>query len=641
MEIISSKFGDIPVGKDSLSNLKQKVQSINNPQSVLLTPKTSALQAKLDALLKLIPIEYLNDLLSWTLYTRPTVSGRPNYLKFAKFWHDIYKDDWKWIMLLIARQMWKSNYLSVRLAKKMTSNPGTQVLYGTYEDESLTVFSTRFRYELFNASPILKQFIRGSTLGSVTKLELLNDALAWLITHAHAFTHAEGKSTIDQAWDESQYIDWENYMKAKQAQSFTNGDFCAVGIGGEEDTPYHVMWKSTDQREWNYDKDDTYIDSAGKEWPGQGWRKNLQYDNHGLIWGDYMIKDKVTDGSWKITRPDLSDRHGYHLSQMMAPWIALSKSDAVKLYHRLPEDSIEGMQTDPNVSQSDFIKHALAGFTKGDLKPFPRDLLNKLINPKLKFLRPSEVDYELGDLYLGVDWGGGNRSVKWLYQVTNEQLPVFRLINCSRIETKDVHKQFLDVVEWMDDYSPKQAVVDGGGGTHQVQELENRYGERCKKFFYLTRPGEPTAKDSHEEHEWNSKNMWQYDKTWLMERSKDYMARPHLEGTQFVNRVVFPGANMELLEWIFDQFGNERTEKIKLASGQYYTRYFTEDKDKKPDDALHAQNLSIVSWDLGRNKGGGHVGGGLTDHMESGFGSSSSSFLERSYKSDRGFSEYQ
>jgi hypothetical protein len=607
MHIISSKYGKIIVDKDSLDVLRQQIQSITDPESAIKTPRMTALQAKLDALAKLIPEHAFENLLSWTMYTRPVVAGRPNYLKYVQFWHDIYKDDHKWIQLLLARQMWKSNYLAARLGRKMTQYPGSHVLYGTYEDESLTVFSSKFRFELFNASSILRQFLKGSTIGSVTRLELLTDSVAWLVTHAHSFTHVEGKSTIDQAWDEAQYIDWENFLKAREAQSFTNGDFVAVGIGGEEDTPYHVMWKSTDQREWIPANDDVYIDTAGKEFPGQGWRKKLQFDDKGLVWGDYMIKDGVTDGNWQITRPDNSDRHGYHISQLMAPWIALSKSDAVKLYKKLPEDSLEGKQTDPNTSYNDYVKHALAGWTKGDIKPFPRDLLYKLIDKRLSFQRPDQVDYSLGDLYLGADWGGGNRSVKWIYQVTNEQIPVFRLINAKRIETKDVNKQFLDVSEWMDDYSIKQAVVDGGGGTHQVQELERRYGERCKKFFYLKRPGEPTAKNSAEERDWNSKNMWQYDKTWLMDRVKDLMSRPHMEGTQLINKIVLPGADMEKLEWIFDQFGNETTEKIKMSTGEYYTRYFTPDKDKKPDDALQAQNFAIVAWDLGRSKGSGRA----------------------------------
>lgn len=596
--------GLIPYDKKSIQRTLEFVNS-KPGETKAAAAKISALQQRLKELETLIPKEKFDDLLDWTIYVRPTVAGRPNYLPYIVFWHDIFKDKHSWLMLLIARQMWKSNYVAARMARRMVQNPLSQVLYATYEDDSLTKFSTILRYEFFKASEILSKWIKGSTFGSVEKMELITDAIAWLITHAHRFTHAEGKSTIEQDIDESQYIDWENYMQAREAQSFTQGDFCAVGIGGEEDTPYHKMWKTTDQREWKYDNEDVYIDSAGKEFPGQGWRKNLQYNEHGLMWGSYM-KDALK-GYWNITRPDLSDRHGYHLSQLMAPWIPLSAADAKNLYKISIEYAIETKQNDPNNSQGDFIRNVLAGWTKGDLKPFPRDLLLKLISPKLKMLRPSEVDYELGDLYLGVDWGGGNRTVRWIYQVTNDQIPVFRLINCSRLETKDVHKQYEQVVEWMDDYSIKQAVVDGGGGTHQVQELEKRYGDRVKKFFYLKRPGEPTAKDSNEEREWNRNNQWQYDKTWMMERVKDYMSRPHMEGTQTVNKIVLPGADVSQIEWIIDQFGNEITEKIKLSAGQYYTRYYTDDPDRKPDDALHAQNLAIVAWDLGRKRGGGHI----------------------------------
>lgn len=561
----------------------------------------SPLQAKIEYLSSLIPSKINDDLLAWTMYVRPVVAGRENLLKYTPFWHDIYRDTWKWIQLLIARQMWKSNYLGSRMARKMTQKPGVHVLYGTFEDESLTVFSKKFRYELWNASPILRQFILGSTLGSATSLETITNSVAWLITAVHNFRHAESKSTDEQDWDESQYLDWASYPAAKEAKSFTDGDFCAAGIGGDEDSDYHNMWKSTDQREWNYSKDDVYVDTAGKEWVGQGWRKYLQFGNKGLEWGDYM-KDGFMEGSWTITIPENSNRHGYHLSQYMAPWIPLSKSDAVKLYKKLPEDSIEGKMTDPNYSQSHFIKHVLAGFAKGDLIPFPKSLLHAAYDRFLSLLRPRDVDYELGHLYAGFDWGGGGRSIGWIYQVTNEEIPQFRLIAAKKMETNDVTKQYDDAVEYMDDYEITQGVMDAGGGTFQVQQLEHRYGDRLRKFSYLKRPGEPGPKNYEEEYLWRTENRWAYDKTWLMERVKTYFSNPHNEGMQFIKKIVLPSKDVQAIEWIVDQFANERTEKIKLDTGGYYTRYFTPDKDGKPDDALHAQNYAIVAWDLGRKK---------------------------------------
>lgn len=593
--------------------------------------KLSPLQDKIAYLSNLIPEYAFKDLLAWTLYVRPTVGVRPNLLPYLTFWHDIYRDTWKWIQILIARQMWKSNYLGSRMAHKMTKRPGMQTLYGTFELESLRVFSKKFRYELWASSPILRQFVLGSTLGSATSLETITNSVAWLTTALQNFSHAESKSTDEQVWDEAQYLDWLSYARAKEAKSFTDGDFCAAGIGGDEDSEYHEMWKSTDQREWNYTNDDVYVDTAGKEWPDQGWRKHLQYDDSGLVWGNYMIKDGILDGNWTVTKPENSNRHGYHLSQYVAPWIPLSKSDAVKLYKKLPEDSIEGKMEE--YPQADFIRHVLAGFAKGDIIPFPKSLLYTAYDKRLKLLKPSEVDYSIGKLYAGFDWGGGGRTIGWIYQVTDEQIPVLRLIAAKRMESNDVTEQYEEAVAYMDDYEVDQGVMDAGGGSYQVQQLEKRYGERMRKFSYLKRPGEPSAKDRNEERVWRRENRWANDKTWLMERVKTYLSNPHKEGPLTIKKIILPAFDVEAIEWIVDQFANERTEKIKLDSGGYYTRYFTPDKDKLPDDALHAQNYSIVAWDLKRKRGDGHIGGGV--YGDSPDTSSNSSIFTDRYKPSR------
>lgn len=573
-------------------------------------------QDKIEQLNKLIPSEKFANMYEWSLYCRPTVDGRPNLLKYLKFWQDIYKDDWHYIILLIARQMGKSTYAATRKAYMMTKRPRSQTLYITYEDESLRVFSKKFR-SLWKESPILTQFPKGSTLGSVTTLELITDSIAWLVTHAHDFHHVEGKSTDDQIWDELQNLDLESWVKAMEAQSFTHGKFAGVGIGGYVDTIHHRWWLETDQREWIPADQSVYVDSAGKEWPGQGWRKRLQFDStknyNCLIWGDYLLSDGVLDGHWNPTQPKNSNKHGYHLTQYMAPWIPLSKADAVKRYKLDPKESIEyKLEKYP---YADFQRHVLAEFVAGEKKPFPREALYRLCDPKRRFLRPSEVDYGLGDLYLGADWGGGKRSVMWIYQVVNEVHPVLVLINAKKLDTSNVNEQYRQVAEWIDDYSVKQAVVDGGGGIHQVQQLEERYGDRCIKFFYLKRPAEPGPRDKKEEIEWRRQNMWQYDKTWLMQRSEDYIKRPAIEGKSEIRRIIWP--NLQQVEWIIDQFVNEETETVSLSGGGSYVRYFNpaDNPDLFPDDALHAHNYAIVAWDLGRKRStGGHVGGGLPDN---------------------------
>lgn len=582
------------------------------------TEVKNPLQAKLDQLATLIPQTKFANLLEWSLYCRPTVEGRPNYLKYVPFWHDIYKDDWHWIMLMIARQMGKSTYAATRKGYTMTKRPRANTLYITYEDESLSVFSQEKFRGMWKESPILSQFPKGSTLGSVTQLELLNGSMAWLVTHAHDFHHVEGKSTDDQIWDELQNLNLDRWAKAMEASSFTHGKFVGMGVGGLVDTIHHKWWKETDQREWIPDDQSVYVDSAGKEWPGHGWRKRLQFDKDmpydALIWGDYLAE--VLNGHWSITKPDNSNsKHGYHITQYMAPWIPLSKADAVKLYKLQPDISIEYKLE--HYPYSDFQRHVLAQFVAGERKPFPREALEALCDPKRRFLRPSEVDYQLGDLYLGADWGGGKRTVVWLEQVVNEQYPVRVLINAKKVATPNVEQQYQEVADWIDDYSVKQAVVDGGGGIHQAQKLEERYGDRCMRFFYQKRPAEPGPKDSKEEHLWRRENKWVYDKSWLMQRAEDHIKRPAIEGTNKIRRLVLP--NLELMGWIIDQFANEETETVSLSGGGTYLRFFNpyEDQNIHPDDALHAQNCCIVAEDLGKTRGGSHVGGGVDRRNDS------------------------
>jgi len=124
----------------------------------------------------------------------------------------------------------------------------------------------------------------------------------------------------------------------------------------------------------------------------------------------------ILAGYWKQTVQENQDRHGYFTNQYQAPWIPLKKIDCEK--YRLPKDkSIQWKQE--HYPQIDFIRHVEAGFGEGGIKPFPKSLFETAYDKNLSLLKPSEVDYELGDLFLGTDWGGNNRTVKWIYQALN------------------------------------------------------------------------------------------------------------------------------------------------------------------------------------------------------------------------------
>jgi len=44
---------------------------------------------------------------------------------------------------------------------------------------------------------------------------------------------------------------------------------------------------------------------------------------------------------------------------------------------------------------------------------------------------------------------------------------------------------------YIDNYKPKQVIVDAGGGTYQVQMLEKRYDSAIRRYSYLIRSETP------------------------------------------------------------------------------------------------------------------------------------------------------
>ena len=567
---LKDKYNYSPLlNKIRINKLRKEKQNIRQKDRFL------AKQTEEEQLLQEITLpDVPKTRLEWSLKVRPTIDGRKNIVNFMPMLQRLHEDDWGWIMIKFARQMTKSAYLATCMAHVMTTKANQKTTFATFEDEALTAFSRDKFRTLWSESEIARLYVDGSTLGSLSSIRTKNNSSANLVTAVNDFKHVEGKSVNELIFDEGQNLDLDAWVTAGESQSFTNGKFKIAGIGGYVDTEYTRWWDSTDQRHWVYS--DEY------------WRGKLEFDSEGLVWDSYM--EDVLQGYWKQLKQENQSRHGYFSNQYQAPWIPLKKSDCEK--YRLPESkSIQWKEE--NYPQNDFIRHVQGGDVAGDTKPFTSQMMYKLFDKNRSLLKPSEVDYELGNLFFGADWGGGFRTIRWIYQYVDGKFPQFILINADRIETDDVEQQYNLACEWMDDYEIAQGVVDAGGGTYQVQQLMKRYGERCLKFSYLTRPDDPEP-DLDEQRKYRRENRWSRDKTFLMDSYRTKMIKPHLNGSDLINQIVLPAKDPSKLDWIIDHHTNELTELIKLArTGTYYARYYTPDKIKKPDDGLHGSVMSM------------------------------------------------
>src|SRR2546428_4482640 len=254
-------------------------------------------------------------------------------------------------MILGGRQTFKSTYVTDLLACEATSIPGAQVCYVTFSQASQTAFSRqKLQIGTFSHNAILKQYPRHK-LGNVGEISLKNDSTIYCTTDTGRYKNVEGKSLNHCILDEAQYQQMEEAQRVVQTMMATKGSLTIVGIGGELGSSYENYWNASDQREWIYDD--------------PNWRDNLQFDEKGLVIGDYL-KNALT-GKFVPQKPENNICHGYRIPQTLFATIPLTICDAMDKYKTNPMFSIEYQQK--NNPSSIFTTNTLAEFYKTTDRP--------------------------------------------------------------------------------------------------------------------------------------------------------------------------------------------------------------------------------------------------------------------------------
>ena len=338
------------------------------------------------------------SLYTWALKYRKMVEGRIRPF-ILPLWREIYLDNNPWQMIVGGRQIFKSTYFGDDLAYVATTKKGSTGVYVTYNDESLGAFSTdKFRHGVIDVNPEIKEFVIGSTLGQVGRVGYKNMAKTYLVTDEGKFHHVEGKSPDEMIIDEGQYIDFQHWVKMREAMATTQGNIKIGGIGGEEGSVYYQLWRSTNQCHWR----PKY----------ENWRDKLVFDNHGLVYGEYMLD--YLDGEWYPTHPE-NKRVGRWMPQTIFPHIPYSELDALEKYkHGTTEFSIEYKERE--YPETDFLNHVMGQFYVGTKRPITEDMVKACMAPykDLRYLTPIEVAQlktEMGEnmsVFMGVDFGSGN-----------------------------------------------------------------------------------------------------------------------------------------------------------------------------------------------------------------------------------------
>ena len=552
-------------------------------------------QKELEDELPLLP----KDRVQWEYHCRPLIKGEPNRLKFMPMLQDVVKDNHPFKFLLWGRQWGKTTMIASDLAFAATTNYDYDQTYFNFKLDALRTFSNnKFRQDVFGTEP-LARYIKttGSNYGSMNKVETYTRSIIDMLLPGPDWQNSQGKSNKRMVVDEGQDHNWDGFQNARETQADTMGDTIIAGIGGYTDTPYYNLWKSTNQMQFLFKRGENYL---GYE--NMSWRADLEFDSEGLVYGDYLLD--IQDGKWTPDAPELFARHGYYLPQTQNLRIPLTINDAIEKYRVSPEWSIEYKLKDVNYTNLEYRRNVLAKFVEGELKPITtKDMLN-LFDNTLSLTTSENVDYEAGPIIIGIDWGGGGKTVVWIWQCIDGAAPIFKLLWVEKIETNDTKEQEQICFNLIDAYEADHIQIDAGGAPDRVQAIQKRYGNRSSRTTYNVRPEMPLP-TKKEYRKYKKEMRYVIDRTFSINRIIDLIKHPHIDGEFVSNRMVLPGADYETIKWIVRQFVALEGEKTFLKStGQQYIRYIHQDSE--PDDALHACNYAFIGWDNYRNKNTKH-----------------------------------
>lgn len=225
----------------------------------------------------------------------------------------------------------------------------------------------------------------------------------------------------------------------------------------------------------------------------------------------------------------------------------------------------------------------------------------KLFDKTQHLIKAKDVDHAAGKVIVGIDWGGGGKTILWIWQCIDEKAKIFKLLWVEKVETASTKEQLRICIDLIDSYEADFICIDAGGASDRVQGIQERYGSRSIRVSYHARPEAPLP--TREELRKQRRELrYVIDRTFSIDRIIDLVKHPYKEPGFTSNRIILPGADYEEVKWIVRQFVAIEGEKAKLKStGQTYIKYTH--KDSEPDDALQACNFAYIGWDISKGSG--------------------------------------
>lgn len=470
-----------------------------------------------------------DDMVEWTKKVR-ILNGKPFSFDNRPYLLQLYRDPAKEIHIVKPRQMELTEFALNWLLFNLTKNPTSVGLYLSDRKDHVSIFSKlRLRSRGIDQSPILQALT--NNCHAVSWQPFKNGSHLWMYTAWGDFETARSIPVDFVVVDEMQSVNVEAFPVVKESLSKSiHGKLLTLGTGSLEGDHWWKKWHTGTQMEWD------------------------------------MIQQK-----WIPKNPS-SKISSYHFTQYMASWLS------PEIIHQKKLD----------YTPRRFANEVEGTWYKGLQRPLVEKELRVLFDRSIDITLAEDVDHTM-PVFLGVDWGGGTQAftVAWIWQLVNENVPRFKLLNLIKITEPSTEKQADEVINLMDKYQIDQACMDSGGGTRQVEKLAKRYGPRIFKCHYRYNAENPFEIISAE-------NRVNVDRTWVIETIIDLIKRPEdsLNYPDGIPRIHVPAKNLEKVEWMIDHFTCIEAETSE-ANGKSFVKYIHGEETN--DDALHAAGYAYLA----------------------------------------------
>ena len=512
------------------------------------------------------------------------LDGRPFRLTDRHYLKPIYDGGIENGMIMSGRQVEKSTTNSTHIANHMLLMPNFKGLYFAPLTSQVKEFSNERLGKLFEYSQldvIKREFIDKKDSQAVFLKEIKKTNSTIYLKHCYGLGDNIRGITVNGIWgDEIQDIHIDALPVIKECQAH------ALEAGSRNRVTWYTgtpkTYSNTIQQKWDQ--------SSQAEWVVKCPHCNT-YQVMGIknLTPDKFVcrkckmelpKRSIINGLW-VEKAPKREFKGFRISQLMVPWITTQ--------------DIWTKYTD--YSADKFHNEVLGRSYENAEKPFTALELEKISANNLKLYGRAEGEFANRKVFMGVDWGTGERSFTVVSIYSRNNNGKFQLLYIKRYAVGEEldwdNYQFKHICMLFQLFNVTFAIVDWGFVYEKYKKLQSVFGiGRVSACYYS----------------FNQKDRIKYDQKqarWIVNRTQvmqEYVVAVKKE------EIVWPGGSRsEFSPWLYDhhlceQAEYRKSEKTGRSEDLMYTH-----PEGQPDDCVHSGVYAKLAEEIYNKSGNGSV----------------------------------